>query len=41
MLDKRFSSVLVYLNRSSSISKGVIVTDINDKYYWGKWYVGA
>lgn len=25
----------------SSSSKGVIVTDINDKYYWGKRYVGA
>lgn len=25
----------------SSSSKGVIVTNINDKYYWGKRYVGA
>jgi cell wall-associated NlpC family hydrolase len=25
----------------SSTSKGVVVTDINDKYYWGKRYVGA
>lgn len=42
---KRVSHVGIYIGSGkfihASTSKGVIKTNINDKYYWGKKYVGA
>lgn len=42
---KRISHVGIYIGSGkfihASTSKGVIKTSINDKYYWGKKYVGA
>ncbi|MEK4384823.1 C40 family peptidase [Solibacillus sp. FSL W7-1464] len=42
---KRISHVGIYIGSGkfihASTSKGVIKTNINDKYYWGKKYVGA